>query len=111
MSVANTIPARKAIDAYAAAAGARPGSREAKARTSAQGFEGVFLQNMLENMVASVGKDGPLGSGEAGGGAWRGFLMDEMSKGMIKKGSIGIAPQVYREMMRLQETGVPGKAN
>jgi hypothetical protein len=32
--------------------------------------------------------------------------MDEMSKSMIKKGSIGIAPQVYREMMRLQEKGV-----
>jgi peptidoglycan hydrolase FlgJ len=106
MSVANTIPARKAIDAYAAAAYAKPGTREAKARTSAQGFEGVFLQNMLENMVANVGKEGPLGSGEAGGGAWRGFLMDEMSKSMIKKGSIGIAPQVYREMMRLQENGV-----
>jgi peptidoglycan hydrolase FlgJ len=111
MSVANTIPARKAIDAYAAAASAKPGTREAKARTSAQGFEGVFLQNMLENMVASVGKEGPLGSGEAGGGAWRGFLMDEMSKSMIKKGSIGIAPQVYREMMRLQEHGTAGKAN
>ncbi len=59
MSVANTIPARQAFEAYAAAAKAKPGSREAKARNAAQGFEATFLQNMLENMVSSLGEEGP----------------------------------------------------
>jgi peptidoglycan hydrolase FlgJ len=103
MSIANTIPAKAALSAYTASAQAKPGSREAKARTAAQGFEGTFVQNMLESMVSGLGSDGPLGAGQAGGGAWRGFLMDEMSKGMTKSTSIGIAPQVYREMMRIQE--------
>ncbi|MGL4240510.1 MAG: rod-binding protein [Beijerinckiaceae bacterium] len=54
-----------------------------------------------------MSEDGPLGTGQAGGGAWRGFLLDEMSRGMAKKasGGVGIAPQVYREMLRLQEKG------
>ena len=105
MSVANTIPVKKAFDSYIAAASAKPGSREAKARTAAQGFEGTFLQNMLESMVSGLGAEGPLGTGQTGGGAWRGFLTDEMSKSMSKAGSLGIAPQVYREMMRFQEKG------
>jgi peptidoglycan hydrolase FlgJ len=103
MSIANTIPAKAALNAYNAAASAKPGSREAKARAAAQGFEGTFVNNMLESMVAGFGSEGPLGSGQAGGGAWRGFLTEEMSKGMTKNATLGIAPQVYREMMKLQE--------
>jgi len=106
MSVADTIPARQALQAYAAAASAKPGSREAKARTASEGFEATFLQNMLDNMVSGLGDEGPLGGGQAGG-AWRGFLTDEMARSMAKTATLGIAPQVYREMMRIQEKGVP----
>jgi peptidoglycan hydrolase FlgJ len=107
MSVASSIPMQKAYAAYAAAAKAPPGSLAAKARATAQSFEGTFFQNMLENMASGLDGDGPLGAGQAGGGAWRGFLLDEMGRGMAKQagGSLGIAPQVYREMMRLQEKG------
>jgi len=114
-----SIPARQALDAYQAAAKARPGSREAKAFSAAQGFEATFLQNMLENMTSGLGAEGPLGSGQNGGGAWRGFLLDEMSRSMSKAGSIGIAPQVYREMLQVQEKSMkpavgvrsPGKSS
>ena len=106
MSISQSIPARQALEAYAAAAKAKPGSREAKARNAAQGFESTFLQNMLESMVSGLSGDGPLGGGQAGGGAWRGFLTDEMSRSMAKTSTLGIAPQVYREMMRLQEKAV-----
>ena len=98
-----SIPAQQALDAYRAAAKAKPGSREAKAFSTAQGFEATFLQNMLENMTSGLGAEGPLGTGQNGGGAWRGFLFDEMSRSMSKAGSIGIAPQVYREMLQVQE--------
>jgi peptidoglycan hydrolase FlgJ len=103
MSVANTIPAKQAMEAYQAAAQAKPGTRDAKARSAAQGFEATYFQNMLDSMVSGLGPDGPLGSGQTGGGAWRGFLMDEMSKSITKTSTLGIAPQVYREMMRFQE--------
>jgi peptidoglycan hydrolase FlgJ len=105
MRQALTIPMQQALVSYGAAAKAKPGSREAKAHSAAQNFEATFLQNMLESMSAGLGAEGPLGSGNAGGGAWRGFLMEEMSKGIAKtpKGGLGIAPQVYREMLNLQE--------
>jgi peptidoglycan hydrolase FlgJ len=100
-----TVPMQQAIVSYGAAAKAKPGTREAKAHSAAQNFEATFLQNMLENMSAGLGAEGPLGSGNAGGGAWRGFLLEEMSKGMAKSpgGGLGIAPHVYREMISLQE--------
>jgi peptidoglycan hydrolase FlgJ len=108
MRQVTTIPMQQAIVSYQAAARAKPGSREAKAHQASQSFEATFLNNMLENMASGLGADGPLGSGQAGGGAWRGFLLDEMSKGMSKSpgGGLGIAPHVYREMMRIQEKGV-----
>jgi Rod binding domain-containing protein len=107
MSINNSIPMRNAIKSYMAAAQAKAGTMEAKAFKTAQSFEGMLYQNMLEGMTAGLGQDGPLGSGQSGGGAWRGFLMDEMAKGAAKSpsGGLGIAPHVYREMMRLQEKG------
>lgn len=107
MSVNNSIPMRNAINSYMAAAQAKAGSKEAKAFKTAQSFEGLIYQNMLDSMTTGLGSEGPLGSGKAGGGAWRGFLLDEMGKGASKSaaGSLGIAPHVYREMMRLQEKG------
>jgi len=93
------------IAAYQKAALAPQGSLQQKARTAAQGFESTFLQNMLESMVAGLDEEGPLGSGNAGGGAWRGFLVEEMAKGMAKSGTLGIAPEVYGEIIRLQSRG------
>lgn len=105
MAIADTIPARQALQAYHAAAQAKPGSREAKARAAAQGFESTFFNTMLDGMMTGLGAEGPLGAGKEGGGAWRGFLTEEMARGMAKTTTLGIAPQVYREMMRLQEGG------
>ncbi len=104
MSVASTIPAQQALKAYAAAAQAAPGTREAKARKTADSFESVFLQNMTDSMMSGLSEEGPLGGGQ-GGGAWRGFLTEEVAKSMSRKGTLGIAPQVYREMLKLQERG------
>jgi Rod binding domain-containing protein len=103
MNVANSIPARKAYEAYLQAAKAKPGTREQKTYAAAQNFEATFLQNILENMTSGLGEEGPLGSGKDGGGAWKGFLLEEMSKGMAKAGSLGVAPQVYRQMLEIQE--------
>ncbi|MGL5137990.1 MAG: rod-binding protein [Beijerinckiaceae bacterium] len=103
MSVANSIPAKRAYEAYLQAAKAKPGTREQKTYTAAQNFEATFLNNILENMTSGLGEEGPLGAGKEGGGAWKGFLMEEMSKGMSKSGTLGIAPQVYRQMLEIQE--------
>jgi peptidoglycan hydrolase FlgJ len=103
MAVATGPVQKAALAAYHAAAKAAPGSREAKARAAADGFESTFLQNMLEGMMQGIGDEGPLGTGGTGGGAWRGFYVEELAKGMAKRGTIGIAPQIYREMFKAQE--------
>jgi Rod binding domain-containing protein len=96
------------IRAYEAAARAPQGSLAQKARATAQGFESTFLQNMLESMMAGLGEEGPLGTGQSGGGAWRGFMLEEMSKGMAKSGTLGIAPEVFSEIIRLQSRATTG---
>jgi peptidoglycan hydrolase FlgJ len=84
-------------------ASAKAGTREAKARAAAQDFESVFLQTMIGEMVAGLGKDGPLGEGEAGG-AWRGLLVENYSKTISASGGVGIADSLYPDILALQES-------
>ncbi|MBI3436534.1 MAG: flagellar assembly peptidoglycan hydrolase FlgJ [Proteobacteria bacterium] len=72
-----------------------------KARATAEEFEAVFLQSMLQQMFTAIGNDGPLGSGP-GTGVWRSFLTDEYAKGIAKAGGIGLSDQVYRAMIERQ---------
>jgi peptidoglycan hydrolase FlgJ len=72
-----------------------------KARASAQDFEAVFINSMLQQMWAGVG-EGPLSGGPAAN-MWRSFLTDEYSKAFAKKGGIGIADHVYRSLLAQQE--------
>jgi peptidoglycan hydrolase FlgJ len=81
---------------------AKPGTSAGKARASAEDFEAVFLQAMISEMMSGLGKEGPLGEGEAGG-AWRGLLVDQYASSVSKAGGIGIADTVYRDILALQE--------
>jgi peptidoglycan hydrolase FlgJ len=101
MAQADSIAARQALAAYQAAGQAKPGTREAKARAAADGFESTFAQNLVETLFSGLGEEGPLGGQSAQ--LWRGFYAEELSKGMTKGGRLGIAPQIYREMFRHQE--------
>jgi Rod binding domain-containing protein len=83
-----------------------PGSPQAKALASAKEFESVFLHTMIEQMLAGLGKEGPLGEGEAGG-AWRGLLVQEYAGTIAKSGGIGIADSVYHDILALQERTRP----
>lgn len=73
-----------------------------KARATAEDFESVFLNSMLQQMFSNVGK-GPY-SGGPGANIWRSFLTDEYSKSIVKSGGIGIADHVERSLLALQET-------
>lgn len=73
-----------------------------KAWTQAQDFEAVFLNQMMQTMFTGVGEDGPLGNGP-GAGMWRSFLIDEYAKSTVKAGGIGIAEQVYAQLLNQQE--------
>ncbi|AWN41873.1 rod-binding protein [Methylobacterium durans] len=96
----------KAIAGSVAAAAAKPDASEAskaKARKTATEFESMFLEQSLDRLTQSEGTDGPLGENGTGGGVYRSMLTKEYATQVVKSGGVGIADQVYREMMRLQE--------
>lgn len=72
------------------------------ARQAAEDFESVYLNTMLSQMTTATGNDGPFGDGPATG-AWRSMLTQEYAKGIAKKGGIGIADHVYRELLARQD--------
>lgn len=73
----------------------------AKARATAQDFEAVFLNTMMQQMFAGVSGEGPFG-GNGATGVWRSFLTEEYSKNFAKAGGVGIADQVYRSLIAQQ---------
>lgn len=75
-----------------------------KAREQGREFESVFLSQVLAQMFSTLEEgSGPLGAQGAGGEIWRSFLTDEYAKEIVNTGGIGIADQVMRELISLQE--------
>ena len=94
-----------------AAASVRPhGSRaehaatpaDRKAREAAESFESFFLAQVLEAMFAGIQSTGPFGGGAAEG-QWRSLLHEQYANAVAKAGGIGIADQIYRQIIQLQE--------
>ena len=77
---------------------------EAKARKTAQDFETMFLEQTLERLLASDETEGPLGDNGTGGEVDRSMLVKEYAGNIAKSGGFGIADQVYREILKMQES-------
>ena len=75
--------------------------RAAKAKSTAEDFEAMFLTSMFQQMFSGVG-EGPF-SGGPGATIWRSFLTDEYSKSVVKAGGVGIAAEVQRTLLAQQE--------
>jgi peptidoglycan hydrolase FlgJ len=74
---------------------------KAKAKQAAENFESMFLSNMFQQMYTSINGDGPFG----GSGAlkiWRSFMTDQIAKSFAHAGGIGLAPQVYEQLLKQQ---------
>jgi Rod binding domain-containing protein len=84
----------KALDPKAAA-------RLGKIKDTATDFESMFINSMFQQMFAHVG-EGPFGGGP-GAKIWQSFLTDEYSKSFAKKGGIGLAADIQRELLARQE--------
>ena len=87
-----------------ASALAPKGPTEAKARKTAEDFETMFLEQTLERLFASGGPEGPLGDNGAGGEVYRSMLVKEYAGNITRSGGVGIADQIYREILKLQES-------
>jgi Rod binding domain-containing protein len=93
--------AMAALSGAAQAADPKTAARAAKIKDTASDFEAMFINNMFQQMFAHVG-EGPF-SGGPGAKIWQSFLTDEYSKSFVKKGGIGLAAQVQRELLAQQE--------
>ena len=78
-------------------------SANGDARKAAESFEAFFISQMLSDMFAGVETD-PLFGGGHGETIFRSLMVDEYGKSLAKTGGIGIADNVMREIIRLQET-------
>ena len=91
------------IDATAAptATSAAELARRGQIHATAQKFEASFLTTVLQTMFQSVSTAPPFGGGE-GEDMWKSFLAESMAKSMARRGGVGVAGSVEREMLRLQ---------
>ena len=75
---------------------------KAQARKVAEDFEAFFLSQFIEHMFTGIKTDGPFGGGQ-GEEIFRSVLTQEYGKVMARNGGVGIADNVYREIIKLQE--------
>ena len=91
-----------ALKVSAPAPGKLSPANMASAKAVAQNFESMFLNSMLQQMYTGIDGEGPFG-GKGATGVWRSFLTNEYAKTFAKAGGVGIADQVYRSMIAMQE--------
>ena len=81
------------------------GSQEAlkiRARRAAEDFEAVFLNTFVEQMFSGLKTDGPFGGGQSES-IYRSYLSQEYATEIARSGGVGLADQVYSEILKLQE--------
>jgi Rod binding domain-containing protein len=93
----------KAADLVTGSDKAKAAARDPKLWATAQDFEQVFTENMMDHMVSGLSGDGPLGTEGTGSEAYRSMLTKEYARNITQSGGLGIAPQVYNELLKLQE--------
>jgi Rod binding domain-containing protein len=74
---------------------------QARAKTTSQDFEAMFLNSMFSQMTSGLQGEGPYGS-TTGTGVWRSMLTEQYSKSFAQAGGVGIAKDVYRTLILQQ---------
>ncbi len=77
-------------------------NKNTAARDAAEEFEAIFLATMFESMFAGIKTDGPFGGGH-GEQVYRSMLHQEYAKSIAKNGGVGIADNLFNEMIKVQE--------
>ena len=73
------------------------------ARKTAEDFETMFLEQSLDRLTQAAGEDGPLGDNGTAGGIYKSMLAKEHARSIVRSGGLGIADQVYAQMLKMQE--------
>lgn len=80
-----------------------PPEKQAQMRKAANEFEAMFIGQMMTPIFDSIEVDETFGGGH-GESMFRSMLTTEYSKQVQQRGGFGLADQVYRELLRAQET-------
>jgi peptidoglycan hydrolase FlgJ len=81
--------------------------QQAKAKSTATDFEGMFLNQMFAQMTDGLQGEGPFGN-TPGTGVWRSMLTEQYSKSFAKAGGVGISNDIYRTLI-LQQAKLAGQ--
>ncbi|MBA4210512.1 MAG: chemotaxis protein chel [Parvibaculum sp.] len=96
-----------ALTSYMPAATAKPsaaphGTRDQRAWEAAKDFEAQFVSTLFQSMFDSMEQENPFGGGP-GETMFRSLLVDQYGREVAKAGGVGIADDIYREILKLQE--------
>lgn len=73
-----------------------------KIKETAVEFEAQFLGQMLQPMFEGLETDSMFGGGHAEE-MWKGMLIQEYGKSIAQNGGVGLADQVQKELLKMQE--------
>lgn len=73
-----------------------------KVEETANEFEAVFVTEMMKPMFEGLETDGTFGGGK-GEEIFRGMMLEQYGKQVVKNGGFGIADHVKEQLLRLQE--------
>lgn len=93
------LPASQAATTQAAG---KDGARDPRVWEAAQEFEAQFVSTLFQSMFEGVSEDSPFGGGP-GESMFRSTLVDQYGQQVAKSGGIGIADDIYREILKMQE--------
>ena len=69
---------------------------------AAKDFESVFISQMLDKMYGDTEGDDAFGDSDSSD-IYRSMMVDQYTKQIVNSGGIGIANQVKKELLKLQE--------
>ena len=81
-----------------------------KLKKISQDFEGLFIGMMMKSMRETIGKDKLTGGGH-GEEVYRSMLDQEYTAAAVKRGGLGLAKQIEKELVRQEVRRVPHKIN
>ena len=94
-------PSQPAIPA-ASATSVTPDRGIDKIQKTAEDFEAFFLSQMFEHMTSGMKVDETFGGGNAET-IYRSMQNEQFGKALSKSGGVGVAAEVEREMLKMQE--------
>jgi peptidoglycan hydrolase FlgJ len=79
-----------------------PALRDPKIWQAAQDFEAVLVGQLTKHMFDTKSVGDSSFKGGFAEDTWQSMLSEQMGKDIVKRGGVGLADSVYREMLRMQ---------